>query len=180
MRKTNPAHNSEMNVDQLREMGYERSDISLPTLVRWIIFLFGFVAFCSAVSWVIFRVFVPEIGQDIRVNPQKIVDRMPGGMAIQPAPKTDIVTFRNTEDHIFDTYGWSDKKAGIVHIPVDRALEIVAERGLPAREPGPIPKATPESSPTRTISITTKLGETGRPTLRNLPGQATDTQPVGR
>jgi hypothetical protein len=177
MRKIDP---STVNVDQLRELGYERSDVSLPTLGRWIVFLFAFIAFCSVVSYVIFRVFVPEIGQDIRVNPQKIVDRMPGGMAIQPAPRTDIVTFRQKEDHVLETYGWADKTAGTVHIPVDRALELIAERGLPTREPGPMPRMTPESSPNLTNDMTTRPAESGTPPLKNVPGQATDTQPVGR
>ena len=32
-----------------------------------------------------------------------------------------------------ETYGWLDKKAGIVHIPIDEAMKLTLERGLPAR-----------------------------------------------
>ena len=30
-----------------------------------------------------------------------------------------------------NTYGWVDRKAGVAHIPVDRAIDILAKRGLP-------------------------------------------------
>lgn len=32
-----------------------------------------------------------------------------------------------------ETYGWVDKKAGVVHIPIDEAMKLTLERGLPAR-----------------------------------------------
>jgi hypothetical protein len=41
------------------------------------------------------------------------------------------------EDSILNSYGWVDQKAGIVRIPIERAMDIVAQRGLPAPPPGP-------------------------------------------
>lgn len=40
-------------------------------------------------------------------------------------------------------YGWVDEGQGTVHIPIERAIEIVAERGLPSRaETSPAPAET--------------------------------------
>jgi hypothetical protein len=36
-------------------------------------------------------------------------------------------------------YGWIDANAGVVRIPVSRAMELLAERGLPARTEGAAP-----------------------------------------
>lgn len=30
-------------------------------------------------------------------------------------------------------YGWVDRSSGIVHIPIDRAMDLIVQRGLPAR-----------------------------------------------
>src|SRR5882672_1994141 len=30
-----------------------------------------------------------------------------------------------------NSYGWVDEKAGVAHIPIDRAMELIAQRGLP-------------------------------------------------
>jgi len=40
---------------------------------------------------------------------------------------------RAEEDKILKNYGWIDQEKGIVRIPIDRAIEILAQRGLPAR-----------------------------------------------
>jgi hypothetical protein len=42
---------------------------------------------------------------------------------------------RAAEDTVLNSYGWVDKNAGIVRIPVNRAMEILAQKGLPARKP---------------------------------------------
>jgi hypothetical protein len=37
------------------------------------------------------------------------------------------------EDIALDNYHWVDKDAGIVGLPIDRAIEVMAKRGLPTR-----------------------------------------------
>ena len=43
------------------------------------------------------------------------------------------------------SYGWVDEKSGIVHIPIDRAMDLIAQRGLPVRTP----TGSGESSPAK-------------------------------
>jgi hypothetical protein len=52
---------------------------------------------------------------------------------LEVKPGGDLKTVRAQEDAILKSYGWVDADKGIVRIPIDRAIEIVAERGLPAR-----------------------------------------------
>jgi hypothetical protein len=40
---------------------------------------------------------------------------------------------RLKEEQTLSTYDWVDQKAGIVRIPIDRAMDLVAQRGLPVR-----------------------------------------------
>ena len=48
---------------------------------------------------------------------------------------------RRQEDARLTTYGWVDRQAGIVHIPVDVAMTQILEEGLAARQPGSAPAA---------------------------------------
>jgi len=48
-------------------------------------------------------------------------------------PHMDIQKFRTEEDERVNTPAWRDKQKGIVRIPVDRAIDLVLEKGLPAR-----------------------------------------------
>jgi len=55
-----------------------------------------------------------------------------GGFA--DSPGLDLVAFRAEQEALAASYGWVDEHAGIVRIPVERALLLVAFRGLPSRE----------------------------------------------
>jgi len=45
--------------------------------------------------------------------------------------RLEINDFRLREEQTLNTYGWVDQKAGVLHIPIERAMQLIAERGLP-------------------------------------------------
>ena len=61
--------------------------------------------------------------------------------ALQADPTADMTKFAREEEEAVSSYAWVDRAAGVAQIPVERALEIVAERGLPV--PPPLPEAGP-------------------------------------
>lgn len=48
--------------------------------------------------------------------------------------RTQIDGIRTEEADILSTYGWVDQKASIVRIPIDHAMDLIAQRGLPVRQ----------------------------------------------
>ena len=50
---------------------------------------------------------------------------------LQKSPVADLNEVRAGEEMILHSYGWVDPEKGIVRIPVERALELVAKEGLP-------------------------------------------------
>ncbi len=50
-----------------------------------------------------------------------------------PIPGEALRELRATEESLLTTYGWSDRQRGIVHIPIDRAIDLTLQRGLPVR-----------------------------------------------
>ena len=56
------------------------------------------------------------------------------------APK-ELKALQAAEQEILTSYAWVNKEAGIARIPIDRAMQLVLERGLPA--PKPAAPATP-------------------------------------
>ena len=56
-------------------------------------------------------------------------------------PGKDLKTLRSEEDAMLKSYGWIDRDKGVVHIPIDRAIEILAERGLSVRAAKSAPAA---------------------------------------
>jgi len=56
---------------------------------------------------------------------------------LEVRPVQELRAFREAEDERLSTYGWVDQSKGVVHIPIERAIDIVAQRGLPARKESP-------------------------------------------
>ena len=52
---------------------------------------------------------------------------------LQQTPVVDLKTIRAEEDQYLNSYAWVDQKKGVVRIPIDRAIEVLAQRGLPSR-----------------------------------------------
>jgi hypothetical protein len=77
---------------------------------------------------------------DGRVVPGTSVP-MPTLLISEPA---NLKVFRDKEDEILATYGWMDKNAGTVRIPIDRAKDLLLQRGIPGGVPmTPAPAAPP-------------------------------------
>jgi hypothetical protein len=45
----------------------------------------------------------------------------------------DLEHLRQHEDNLLNNYGWVDPKAGVVRVPIDRAMDLVLQKGLPVR-----------------------------------------------
>jgi hypothetical protein len=61
-------------------------------------------------------------------------DRLPPEPRLQASPRQELIDFRAREALILGTYGWIDRDAGTVRIPIDEAVRITLERGLPVRQ----------------------------------------------
>ena len=44
--------------------------------------------------------------------------------------RTELDGFRYGEEQELNSYGWVDKNAGIAHIPIEQAMQLIAQRGL--------------------------------------------------
>ncbi|MGZ8256075.1 MAG: hypothetical protein ACXWVT_14565 [Burkholderiaceae bacterium] len=55
---------------------------------------------------------------------------------LQKQPFKDIFSLRDGENKQLTSYGWVDKAGGITHIPIDRAMEVMLQKGFPTRAGG--------------------------------------------
>lgn len=52
---------------------------------------------------------------------------------LQAAPAQALQEFQAAEEARLNSYGWVDPDAGLVRIPIQRAMQLLVERGLPIR-----------------------------------------------
>ena len=72
---------------------------------------------------------------------------------LQTQPFKDIYMLRQDEEQRLGSYGWVDKDGGIARVPIDRAMDVMLEKGFPARSEGgnALNVVTQDSSSGRTV-----------------------------
>lgn len=60
--------------------------------------------------------------------------QLPAGPLLQANPERDWNQMQETKEEILHSYGWVDKRNERVRIPIDQAMDLLLERGLPVRE----------------------------------------------
>jgi hypothetical protein len=71
---------------------------------------------------------VPPKGDVQEVLPSEVTD-FPQPR-LETDERTEIHDFRLKEEQHLHTYGWVDQSSGVMRIPIERAMELVAQRGL--------------------------------------------------
>ncbi len=61
-------------------------------------------------------------------------DQLPPEPRLQAEPQRELRELQAMQRSLLTSYGWVNKEAGVVRIPIEEAMRIVVERGLPARE----------------------------------------------
>jgi hypothetical protein len=73
-------------------------------------------------------------------------ERQPPLPRLQERPFEDVHALRAEEERLLTTYGWVDRRTGVVRIPIDVAVRLFAERAgrpsPPAASPAPAAPAS--------------------------------------
>ncbi|HEY1754945.1 MAG TPA: hypothetical protein VGG72_06085 [Bryobacteraceae bacterium] len=114
--------------------GHETTDAD----VRPIVLVGAALAIVAAIVLVIsvglFR-FLVERPVPTPANPMAAESaQFPPPPRIEVNPSTELEQLRQQEDQTLSTYGWIDRKAGRVRIPIDRAIDLQLQRGFPVRK----------------------------------------------
>jgi hypothetical protein len=128
--------------------GYEHSDMNplvvggaALALVGMLVLIFVVVSlFEQAVVGLPFTISRP---QDLISGLQAATAPTPPAPALEAKSGQTSNPYRTAEERKLNSYAWVDRSAGVVRIPIDRAMDLTAQRGLAAR---PAPSATPQDS----------------------------------
>ena len=115
----------------------QQDDIDTRRVLLTGVTIAGAVLLAVAVSWILVAVLgsptTAEHGAAPRAGPQ-----------LEVHPLQDLAAYRAHEQLKLSGYQWVDRQAGIVRIPIDRAMEVVAAHN--ERAPGR-PPASGDAAP---------------------------------
>jgi hypothetical protein len=162
-------------------------DIQLPDLERpdgrheatdvnaWAVGKFGFaLAIVIGIAFLLlaglFKYFQSIQGTGERASAGIGVDarKLPPEPRLQQTPALDLKAMRAAEDQLLTSYGWVDRQKGVVRIPIDRAIGLLAQRGLPSRPEGDIEAQPPSVSVPTESSLGPKMQQPGGPLAQTI------------
>ena len=118
-----------------RDAGYETSDASARTLLAWGAGLVLVLITAAVTTGLFFNALAAYAKRtDPKVSPLAATESSarPEPRLLEKEPE-DLAAVRKDEDQVLRTYEWIDRERGVVRIPIERALELVAKEGLPSR-----------------------------------------------
>jgi hypothetical protein len=124
----------------LKSMGYDRRDLDVPEIKRWTTIITVFCFACFFVSVPIYNYLTTPPGGlwekmwgHNRAPDDKTKIRMSKETPVLQdniTTKIDIEEMRRDERTRMESPAWINKDKGVVRIPVDRAIDLVAQRGV--------------------------------------------------
>jgi hypothetical protein len=114
----------------------ETSDVAIGGIFAFAVTLIVTLVVVSGLVWVFYSSLRREAAQPVPAEfplAATSMRRLPPEPRLQTEPREDLRTLRESEERTLTTYGWVDKNAGIVRIPIDQAMKLTVERGLPTR-----------------------------------------------
>jgi hypothetical protein len=135
------------------EEGFERQDLSARGVFAFLISLAVGGVLVYFVVWGLYRFMdarqrshqpqqsplVQQVETDTRIVSPDQITKFPQPR-LERNERVEIKEFRLKEEQTLNSYGWVDEKAGVVRIPIERAMQLLAQRGLPtAPKAGTVP-----------------------------------------
>jgi len=114
--------------------GETDSELNVRAIVGFAVGLFAVTLVVLAIMWWMSSAFkAQEQAKDHPPSPlpEARLDSIPPGPRLQSAPPRDMDELRAADQKALTTYGWVDQAGGVAHIPVARAIAILAAKGLP-------------------------------------------------
>ena len=135
------------------EAEFERRDLAAKPVI---LFLVGLTIGCLLVAALLKGMYSyldarehrhqPALNPLVQQTTAETRSVAPGDVTKFPQPRLEtnerreINDFRMHEEQTLHSYGWVDQPAGVVRIPIDRAMELLVQRGLPTRpQAGAVP-----------------------------------------
>jgi hypothetical protein len=139
-----PMHEQQLaaELDRAKKIGHETGEINPGSVYKFMLWLGAFVVFSYFLVYGILKM------NDARVvKEDKIVTHLaqPKSEELPPAPRLQLapgsiehpldegVHYRDSVIQVMMSYGYINKAAGTVHIPIDLAKDLLLKKGLPVR-----------------------------------------------
>jgi hypothetical protein len=117
--------------------GYEHTDANTRIIAHFLFWLGVAAIVVHLGMWGMFALLVDqrrEVGEPEFPLAVGLDQRQPPEPRLQQFPLWEYQEFRRREEALLGGYGWVNEAAGTVRIPIEEAMRLLVERGLPVTD----------------------------------------------
>ena len=123
--------------------GYETSDISVRG-IAWLGLGFVILSIVGAlVLWFGYNALASLLTPAPAASPLATIPQVAPGPQLQLSPPADMQKLLANEQKLLTQYAWVNQQQGVVRIPIDQAMKLILQRGLPTRPNAGLPSTDP-------------------------------------
>ena len=127
---------------------YEHTDIDVAIGYNFAVWLLVAMALSLGLVYGVFWLFEGrQSAADVAAQQFPLaagLEKEPPSPRLQTQPFKDVYLLRQGQNERLSSYGWADRPNGVVHIPIERAMEITRERNVATR---------PDAKPSPTVIV---------------------------
>ena len=113
---------------------HEQSDTEFKPIFIFIVSLAVLILLSMlAMSWLFDYFAAQQTARQQPPSPLFDTRQVPPEPRLQTSPAQDLEVLKEREADLLSSYRWVDRESKVFRIPVERAMEILVERGLPHR-----------------------------------------------
>ena len=116
---------------------YEKRDVNTRTILYFVGVLFVVLVATIVSMRGLFGYFSATQNLGPGASPFNNSRTLPPEPRLQVDPSVDLNEVRQSQEEILNSYGWADQATGKVRVPIERAMDMLIERKLPARQNAP-------------------------------------------
>jgi hypothetical protein len=128
-------------------LGYETRDANTRGVLGFMALLFVVINLVLFASWRLFDYFAVADRSPAPAFPFASERQVPPPPDLQVNGRKDFQKIYAQQQQKLESYAWEDRKAGIVRIPIERAMDLLLEKGLPVVPSGAEGQSTAGNSP---------------------------------
>ncbi len=119
------------------DVRFEESDVSARGVILVVAGILLGTWIIVGLLYFVFAYYVRPVTRPQQIRISKEAVPLPPEPRLQAAPKRDWDAVRSAAIAELESYGWADRKQGTVTIPIERAIELLAQRGIPPQKAPP-------------------------------------------
>ena len=117
---------------------YEHTDASIGIIVKFLVWLVVSAVVIHFGLGLMYQLLITqstEVGEPRYPLARADERRLPPMPRLQQFPPNELYQYRLGEEELLHNYGWMNKNAGTVHIPIEEAMRLAIDRGVVRSRP---------------------------------------------